>query len=186
MNWAAAAAAASLSIAAPCHTDPDPILNKPQLLLKSVESHGANFAVEAWADRPDSTYLIGDTIGLFVKGSADAYYTVLAIGPQGDVLRLYPGEGETPYLLRAGEVLSVQRAGTGPTIRAVHPVGTELIKIVGSTTPLALPTVFDVGAVPADLAVASLQAELLRLANEAVGIVDIALRSVAERACQAS
>ena len=183
MNWAAAAAAATLSIAAPCQSDTETPLNKPQLLLKSVESRGTGFRVEAWSDSADGTYLIGEAVGLFLRGSADAYYTVLAIGPQGDVLRLYPSAGETPDLVRAGEVLALPRDGTGPTIRAVHPVGTELLKIVGSTSPLALPPAFGDGSVPADFAAASLQAELLRLTSEAVSVTDIELRTVAGRAC---
>lgn len=183
MNWAAAAAAATLSIAAPCQSDPATSLNKPQLLLKSVEGRGTDFRVEAWSDSADGTYLIGDTVGLFLRGSADAYYTVLAIGPEGDVLRLYPSEGEAPDLVRAGEVLALPRGGAGPTIRAVHPVGTELLKIVGSKSPLALPQAFDEGSVPADFAAASLQAELLRLADEPLSVTDIELKTVAERAC---
>ena len=183
MNWAAAAAAATLSIAAPCQSEPGAALNKPQLLLKSVEGRGVGFSIEAWSDSADGTYLVGETVGLFVRGSADAYYTVLAIGPQGNVLRLYPGDGEVPGLVRAGEVLSLPQGGTGPTIRAVHPSGIELLKIVGSQSPLVLPEVFDEGYVPADLAAASLQAELLRLTDEAVSVTDIELRTIAGRAC---
>ena len=183
MNWAAAAAAATLSIAAPCQSDPATSLNKPQLLLKSVESRATGFSIEAWSDNADGTYLIGEAVGLFVRGSADAYYTVLAIGPTGEVLQLYPGAGESPDIVRAGEVLALPRGGTGPTIRAVPPTGTELIKIIGSKSPLVLPSGFGEGSVAADLAAASLQAELLRLADEAVSVTDIELKTVAERAC---
>jgi hypothetical protein len=185
MNWAAAAAAATLSIAAPCQTDPQGALNKPQLLLKSVETRTSGFSIEAWSDSADGTYLVGEAVGLFVRGSADAYYTVLAIGPRGDVLRLYPNDGEVPGLVRAGQVLALPQTGTGQTIRAVHPSGVELLKIVGTQSPLILPEVFGEGSVPADVAAASLQAELLRLTEEAVSVTDIELRTIAERACEA-
>ena len=184
MNWAAAAAAATLSIAAPCPSDAELPLNKPQLLLKSVESRDTGFSIEAWSDSTDGTYLIGEAVGLFVRGSADAYYTVLAIGPRGEVQRLHPAAGERSELLQAGEVLALPPDGTGPIIRVVHPVGTELIKIVGSKSPLALPPEFGEGPVPADFAAAILQTELLRLSDEAVSVVDIELRTLTERVCK--
>jgi hypothetical protein len=183
MNWAAAAAAATLSIAAPCQSDLEPVLNKPQLLLKSVDSRETGFSIEAWSDSVDGTYRVGEAVGLFVRGSADAYYTVLAIGPQGGVLRLYPDAGAAPDLVRAGQVLTLPQGGIGQTIRAVHPSGVELLKIVGTQSPLMLPEVFGEGSVPADVAAASLQAELLRLTDQAVSVTDIELRTIAGRAC---
>ena len=184
MNWAAAAAVASLSMATPClaASPLEPALNKSQLLLQSVApAQQAGFIVEVWADSPDGTYSVGQEVRLFLRGGRDAYYTVLAVGPEGDVLQLYPPPDDPPMLVRAGEILTIPGHDDGRNIRAAYPAGRELIRIVGSTSPI---TVLPGGGsrAAADVA-ATLQAEILRL-PDGLAIADLQLSTIADAPCR--
>jgi hypothetical protein len=184
MNWAAAAAVASLSMVVPCLAGPSgPALNKSQLLLQSVAPKPqADFTVEAWANRPDGTYSIGQEVQLFLRGSRDAYYTVLAVGPEGDVVQLYPAPLDSPQLLRAGDVLTIPGQNDARTIRAAYPAGRELVRIIGSTSPLTLlPSSAD-GRVSVDIAAALLQNEIIRL-SDGLAIFDLQLNTIADAPC---
>lgn len=184
MNWAAAAAVASLSMATPCLAAPplELALNKSQLLLQSVSpASQARFIIEAWADSPDGVYSVGQEVRLFLRGSRDAYYTVLAVGPEGDVLQLYPAPYGPPLLVRSGEVLTVPGHGDARNIRAAYPAGRELVRIVGSTSPISvLP---DGSRAAADVVAARLQAEILRL-PDGLAIFDLQLSTIADAPCR--
>jgi hypothetical protein len=185
MNWAAAAAIASLSMATHCLGAPplEMALNKSQLLLQSVApAPAAGFIVEAWADSPDGAYSVGQEVRLFLRGSRDAYYTVLAVGPEGDVLQLYPAPHDPPILVRAGDILTIPGHDDVRNIRAAYPAGRELVRIVGSTSPI---TVLPGGSprAAADVAATQLQAEILRLPN-GLAIVDLQLSTIADAPCR--
>lgn len=183
MNWAAAAAVASLSMVSPGFGAPPPelALNKAQLLLQAVAPQpAAGFLVEAWADSPDGAYSIGEAVRLFIRGSRDAYYTVLTVGPSGDVLQLYPPADEVPLLVRAGEVLSIPGQDNLVSIRAAYPAGRELIRIVGSLAPLSI---LPGARGAADLAAAELQAAMLRL-PDGLAMTDIYLTTIADAPCR--
>ena len=185
MNWAAAAAVASLSMATPCLAAPpfEPALNKSQLLLQSVvPAPQAGFIVEAWADSSDRIYSVGQEVRLFLRGSRDAYYTVLTVGPEGDVLQLYPTPHDPPMVVRAGDILTIPGHDDGRNIRAAYPVGRELIRIVGSTSPITiLPS--GVSRAAADVAATQLQAEILRL-PDGLAVFDLQLSTIADAPCR--
>lgn len=92
--------------------------------------------VVAWVDQEDNTYAIGEQVSLFVQTTKPAYVMVLNVGPTGNTTILYPNAAQPNNHVPANT--PVQVPGPGMAITVNGPVGTELIKVVASTQPIAM------------------------------------------------
>lgn len=94
--------------------------------------------VVAWVDRPDSTYARGERVRLFVQTNRDAYVTVLNVDPAGETTVLFPNEYQSDNFVQADRAVEVPDPDSRSRVVVSGPVGTELIKVVASTTPIPL------------------------------------------------
>ena len=93
--------------------------------------------VVSWVDRSDYTYAEGEDVTLFVKTSEDAYVTVLNVDPAGQTTILFPNEYQPDNLVRANRAVEVPDAASLSRIVVTGTTGTELIKVIASTEPIA-------------------------------------------------
>ena len=90
-------------------------------------------ALDAWFDRANATYALGEALTLFARPGADGYLTAFSIGPTGDVTQLYPNAFHPDNFVRAGEIVQIPGAGAGAVVNG--PVGFERVKIVLTRQP---------------------------------------------------
>ena len=89
-------------------------------------------ALDAWFDRANATYALGEALSLFARPGADGYLTAFSIGPTGDVTQLYPNAFHPDNFVRAGETCRFR----APAPAVVNgPVGFERVKIVLTRQP---------------------------------------------------
>ncbi len=96
-------------------------------------------AVEAWTDRADSSFRIGDPVTINVRPQHDAYITVLNVGTSGRTTILFPNRMQRESRVRAGQVLTLGGPGAGYSIAPQGPTGIELVEVVATSRPLTLP-----------------------------------------------
>lgn len=92
-------------------------------------------SVEAWVDKPDGTYAVGQAVRLFIRTNKDAHVMVLNVGPSGTATMLFPNIAQHDSRVGANQVVEVAGPGSGTSIRVSGPVGRELIKVIASTSP---------------------------------------------------
>lgn len=122
-------------------------LSLPQLLVQSVEAGDSDLEVSVFLDQEDSTYQLGERVGISVTANKPAYFEVIAVGPTGNAVQLYPNAFQASALVPAGEMLTISGADSEAQVVASAPAGLELIRVVASTTPFAeLPADAEAGA----------------------------------------
>jgi hypothetical protein len=94
--------------------------------------------VEAWADRPDATYRIGEPVTLHIRPRRDAHITVLNIGTSGRATVLFPNAVQREARVRAGQTLILGGPGAPYSIVPQGPAGVELVQVIASARPLTL------------------------------------------------
>ena len=100
----------------------------PPLVVQPTQA-----ALEAWFDRANATYALGEALTLFARPGADGYLTAFSIGPTGDVTQLYPNAFHPGNFVHAGE--TVQIPGPGASAVVNGPIGLERVKIVLTRQP---------------------------------------------------
>jgi hypothetical protein len=118
---------------------------KPLYELGGI-SPESGLAVDAWVDRPERTYTVGQRLKVFVRPKETSYITVLNVGSSGRVAVIFPNFFQRDMQVSAGQTVKVPADGAGWRIEVAGPPGVEVIKVIASREPLRLP-------------------ELLRLAN---------------------
>ena len=89
-------------------------------------------------DHADAVYGVGETLRLAVRSNEDAYVTVLSVGTSGRVIQLFPNNYQSDNRIRAGEVLEIPSEASESRIKVKGPVGTELIKVIATSKPVAI------------------------------------------------
>lgn len=100
----------------------------------------AALRIEARVDRPNLTYAIGDPVMIRVRPSQDAYVTIFNTRPDGTVTVLLPNPFHRDNRFRGGQEAAVPMPQSGYTFNTICPAGVELITVVASRQPLALPS----------------------------------------------
>jgi len=88
------------------------------------------------ADRADATYAVGETVHLTLTANEEAFVTVIDIGPTGEVTQLFPNKYQTDNHVVANRPVEIASAGAKVVVG--EPTGTELIKVVASSKPIAV------------------------------------------------
>jgi hypothetical protein len=89
---------------------------------------------EAWFDRANATYALGEAVQLFVRTNEDAYVTVLSIGPTGNVAQLFPNAFHPNNLVQAHQPIGIPGHGAQAVVTGA--VGPEMVKIIVTTRPV--------------------------------------------------
>ena len=98
----------------------------------------SGLTVTAWVDHYDNTYAVGEKVRLFVQTNKPAYVTVLNIGASGNTTVLFPNQYQSNNLIPANQAVEVPAPTSPARITVAPPTGTELIKVIASTTPTPL------------------------------------------------
>ncbi|WP_158672374.1 MULTISPECIES: DUF4384 domain-containing protein [Devosia] len=95
-----------------------------------------SLTVTAWVDHEDNIYAQGETINLSVMTNKPAYLTVIAVGPLGNAVQLFPNAFQPAMAIEPGKVFAIPGADAPAQITAQGPTGTELVRVIASTEPL--------------------------------------------------
>lgn len=101
----------------------------------------AGAAVEAWVDRPERVYAVGQQLKIFVRPRQTSYITVLNVGTSGRVAVIFPNFHQRDIEVRAGQTVSIPAGSADWTIEVAGPPGIEVIKVIASREPLKLPEI---------------------------------------------
>ncbi len=111
-------------------------LSLPQLLVESVEVPApSSLKVSIRGDRANGTYAVGEAIHFSVRANKAAYFEVVAIGPTGNAVQIYPNAFQPAELIAAETVLDIPGPDNRAEILATAPAGLEFIRVIASTTP---------------------------------------------------
>jgi len=94
---------------------------------------------DSWVDRADHTYAIGQPLRVTVRPHQDAYLTVVDVGSSGRVTVLFPNFLQQYNRVHAGTTVTIPSARARWQIKANGPTGIDLIHVIASRRPLALP-----------------------------------------------
>ncbi|WP_084456767.1 DUF4384 domain-containing protein [Desulfogranum mediterraneum] len=116
-------------------------LSVEQRPMTDLQVPQSDLAVTAWVDHQDNTYRAGDTVTLSIKPNKDAYLTILDVGTSGKVHIIFPNQFQQDNRVRAGQIVQVPGKKQNFDFRVGGPVGSELIKVIATTsaTPLIKP-----------------------------------------------
>jgi hypothetical protein len=142
--WLALAVAAGAPLASA-----EPVANMARDLVPAQKplyelgglSPEAGSEVEAWVDRPERTYAVGQQLKVFVRPRQTSYITVLNVGTSGRVAVIFPNFHQRDMKVRAGQTVSIPGNRANWTIDVVGPPGVEVVKVIASRQPLKLPEI---------------------------------------------
>lgn len=97
--------------------------------------------VEAWVDRPERVYAVGQQLKIFVRPRQTSYITVLNVGTSGRVAVIFPNFHQRDMQVRAGQTVSIPAGSANWKIDIVGPPGIEVIKVIASREQLKLPEI---------------------------------------------
>jgi len=97
--------------------------------------------VEAWVDRPERLYAVGQQLKIFVRPRQTSYITVLNVGTSGRVAVIFPNFHQRDTQVRAGQTVSIPAGSADWKIDIVGPPGIEVIKVIASSEQLKLPEI---------------------------------------------
>src|SRR5271154_6706868 len=118
--------------AADTNTPRDPSV-EPTAPQGSPPPQAGALAAEAWFDRTNATYALGEAVQLFVRTNQDAYVTALSIGPTGNVTQIFPNAFHTNNLVQAHHPIAIPGHGAHAVVTGA--LGAEVIKIIATSRP---------------------------------------------------
>jgi hypothetical protein len=116
----------------------------------------SEMVVEAWVDRPERIYAVGQQLRVFVRPKQTSYITVLNVGTSGRVAVIFPNFHQRDMQVRAGQTLKIPADGAGWKIDVAGPPGIEVVKVIASREPLNLPEILKVAGATAEQPIFSL------------------------------
>ena len=130
--------ALALVLASPAGADTgaprDPSVEPPA--PQGAPSQTGALTAEAWFDRGNATYALGEAVKLFARTNTDAYVTVLSIGPTGNVTQIFPNEFHPNNLVQAHQPIGIPGEGAQAVVTGA--LGPETVKIIVTTRPVQL------------------------------------------------
>ena len=105
-------------------------------VLNAVSLYNYDFGVKLTADKPDGLYTVGDRIVFSVTSEEDAYLTLLDFTPSGQIVVLYPNAWVEDNSVKAGETVVIPMGETEYSLRAVGPVGVDVVKAIFTNKPV--------------------------------------------------
>src|SRR5271170_242968 len=79
-------------------------------------SQTGKLTAEAWFDRANATYALGEAVNLFVRTNEDAYVTVLSIGPTGNVAQIFPNAFQPNNFAQAHQPIAIPGRGAAAVV----------------------------------------------------------------------
>ena len=117
--------------------DLSPVL-KPIYDVGDDDGKRAAIKVDAWVNRKNLTYVVGDSLAVFVRPKSDAYITILNVGSSGRIAVIYPNHYQRDAKVRGGTTVRIPGRKGKWVIAVGEPAGVDLIKVIASKKPLTL------------------------------------------------
>jgi hypothetical protein len=95
--------------------------------------------IDAWVDRADLAYKVGQPLRVMVRPRQDAYVTVVDVGSSGRVAILFPNHFQQNSRIRAGSTVAIPAERARWQIKVDGPAGIDLVQVIASRRPLTLP-----------------------------------------------
>lgn len=114
------------------------------MALQASPARPGGLTAEAWFDRSDATYALGESVRLFVRTNEDAYVTALSIGPTGNVTQVLPNAFNPNNAVRAN--VPIEIPGYGARAVVTGSLGAELVKIIVTSRPVQVVSESQLGA----------------------------------------
>jgi hypothetical protein len=95
--------------------------------------------IDAWVDRADLAYKVGQPLRVMVRPHQDAYVTVVDVGSSGRVAILFPNHFQQNSRVRAGSTVAIPAERARWQIKVDGPAGIDLVQVIASRRPLTLP-----------------------------------------------
>lgn len=118
---------------------------KPMYEVGEEGDRGRGIRVQAWVDRRNLTYYIGDTLTVCMRTNQDAYITIMNIGSSGSVAVIYPNYYQREARVRGGTTVCIPSRRAKWVIEVGGPVGTDLIKVIATRRPITLKGLQNIG-----------------------------------------
>ena len=112
------------------------IMTAGQQGVANTPMPASSLQVQAWIDRPNGRYALGDPLQLWIQANQPAYVTVLNVGTTGRVTQLFPNTYHTNNYIQANQTLHIPGPNAPYNFSMGGPPGTELIKVVASSQPV--------------------------------------------------
>lgn len=103
-----------------------------------IENPNPGFEIKLWADGDKKSFKTGDTVAFKFTSSENAYVTLLSIGTDGQVYKIFPNKWHESGKVEKGKEYTFPPAEAGFVFRVKGPVGVEHIKAIASLEPLAV------------------------------------------------
>lgn len=104
---------------------------------------GAKLQVDAWLDKGNATYRIGDKLKLMVRPRQDAHIAIIDVGTSGRLTVLYPNNFQKDAVIRANNMLLIPEEKAAYNINVGGPDGSSHIYVFASRKTLTLPEIKD-------------------------------------------
>jgi uncharacterized protein DUF4384 len=140
----------------------------------------ASVEVEAWVDRPEHAYAVGQQLKVFVRPRQTSYITVLNVGTSGRVAVIFPNFHQRDMQVRAGQTIGIPANGASWKIDIVGPPGIEVIKVIASQQPLRLPEILKLISTTPEQPILSLGRSGEEVARDLVSQIDSAAGAAAQ------
>src|SRR5262249_26118947 len=99
---------------------------KPLYDLGANTTHSP-LAVDAWVDKPELTYAVGQELKVFVRPKQTSYITVLNVGTSGSVAVIFPNFFQRETQVSAAQTIKIPSDKAVWKIDVAGPPGVEVI-----------------------------------------------------------
>lgn len=118
-------------------------LSAGQRAIGIVPLPQSDLKVDAWVNRGDSTYRIGDEFELFVRTNREAWITVFNVDARGQTTIAFPNQFSTDNKVAANSVIRVPGLDAKFKIKVGGPAGPNLVKVVATTSERSIGEMID-------------------------------------------
>jgi hypothetical protein len=110
-----------------------------QIVVEANEIKNTNpgFEIKLWTEDNQKTYKIKDTISFKFKANQDCYVTLLDIGTDGTVYKIFPNKWHKSSRVKKDKVYTIPPDDSKYRFRVKGPVGIEYVKAIAAVDPLS-------------------------------------------------
>ncbi|SMH31934.1 DUF4384 domain-containing protein [Azospirillum agricola] len=113
-------------------------LTAEQRPVAQFQVPASDLTVNAWVNQADNSYKPGEFLELTVQTNKEAYITVVDVGTSGKVHIVYPNQFQTDNRVRPNKPVRIPSGGDDFALKVGGPAGTEVLKIIATTSPQPL------------------------------------------------
>lgn len=109
-----------------------------QIVVEANEIKNKNpgFEIKLWTEGKKTEFRFKDTITFRFKANKDCYVTLLDIGTDGTVYKIFPNKWHKSSKVKSGKVYTIPPEDAEFRFRVKGPVGIEYVKAIATLDPL--------------------------------------------------